>query len=95
MFLKYLKIAKEIINRKNDLLRQYKIKFLYNQAFDFYFDMEELKEQKDNVIELPFAKEHTAHKKAMNAILYLISKGRIDECYSKRKKELRKLAGIK
>lgn len=90
--MKFIKSMYFIFQHRKDELNKRKIKFLYQEAFNYYYDVLELAEAaKTNVIELPFAIEKNAKNRAMNAVLKIIADGRINECYSKRIKQLKEM----
>ena len=94
MFLQFFRIINFLLKSHKDEIKKQKIKFLYEQAFNYYYAVEELNYATGNVIELPFAKEHTAHKKATKAMLKVIADDRVNELYTKRIKQLKEL-GLK
>ncbi|MBR0234063.1 MAG: hypothetical protein IJQ47_08445 [Synergistaceae bacterium] len=94
MFLQFIKFVNFLCKSHKDEIKKQKIKFLYQQAFNYYYDVEELNYATGKVVELPFAKEKTAHNKATKALLKIIADGRINELYTKRIKQLKEL-GLK
>ena len=87
----FIKSLLFIFKHRKDEINKRKIKFLYQEAFNYYYDVLELLYASGNVIDLPFAIEKTAKNKAMNAMLKIIADGRINECYTKRIKQLKAL----
>lgn len=80
--------------RKNEI-RQKKINFLYNEAFQYFYDLQEAKEiiNPGEIGFLPFVWEKQKRKQAeweaTHAILRLIAKDLIDISYSIRIKDIK------
>ena len=94
MFKKFIegrlfRLLTDYIKRQDDLRRQ-KLKFLYQQAYAWYLDFIDLKDPDPNVIELPFTKERLARYNAILALARVVNEGRVDQCYTKRRNELKK-----
>lgn len=78
--------------QKQDEIRQKKINFLFNEAYQYFYDLLETPKIAD--VDLPEfiyeeQRKRTAYEKASKALLDVISDGRLNKCYSKRIKELR------
>ena len=86
-----LKFLFQLCKSHKDEIKKQKIKFLYQQAFAYFYNLEELNYAAGKVIELPFAKEQTARKKATRAMMYIIAKDKINELYTKRINQLKEL----
>lgn len=77
---------------KQDEIRQKKINFLFNEAYQYFYDLLETPKIAD--VDLPEfiyeeQRKRIAHEKASKALLDVISDGRLNKCYSRRVKELR------
>ena len=78
--------------QKQDEIRQKKIKFLFNQAYQYFYDLLETPEVAD--IDLPEfiyeeQRKRVAYEKASHALLDVLADGRLNKCYSRRIKELK------
>ena len=87
MMLRYLKDY----FKKQDELRQRKLTFLYQQAYAWYIDMIDLNGPNPKAIELPFTKEKLARYNAILALAKVVNENRVDECYTKRRNQLKSL----
>ena len=94
VFTKMLELYKE----RQDEIKRRKIIFLTQQAYQYYYDMQEGYERKPYGIDLPeFILRKQAEKNrrqfaeynAAQVMLQVIADGRVDECYRKRIKELK------
>lgn len=95
VFTKMLELYKE----RQDEIKRRKIIFLTQQAYQYYYDMQEGYERKPYGIDLPeFILRKQAEKNrrqfaeynAAQVMLQVIADGRVDECYRKRIKEFLK-----
>ena len=95
VFTKMLELYKE----RQDEIKRRKIIFLTQQAYQYYYDMQEGYERKPYGIDLPeFILHRQAEKNrrqfaeynAAQVMLQVIADGRVDECYRKRIKEFLK-----
>ena len=95
VFTKMLELYKE----RQDEIKRRKIIFLTQQAYQYYYDMQEGQERKPYGIDLPeFILRKQAEKNrrqfaeynAAQVMLQVIADGRVDECYRKRIKEFLK-----
>ncbi len=78
--------------QKQNEIRQKKIKFLFNQAYQYFYDLLETPEVAD--IDLPEfiyeeQRKRIAYEKASRALLDVLTDGRLNKCYSRRIKELK------
>lgn len=78
--------------QKQNEIRQKKIKFLFNQAYQYFYDLLETPEVAD--IDLPEfiyeeQRKKVAYEKASRALLDVLADGRLNKCYSRRIKELK------
>lgn len=93
----------EAYKQKQHDIRKKKIQFLEQQAFQYFYDLQELSvpKVKNNEVDLPyFVQEIQAEKKrreiaqnnASRVMLQVIRENRVNECYSKRVKQLKEIA---
>lgn len=93
----------EAYKQKQHDIRKKKIQFLEQQAFQYFYDVQEVSvpKVKKNELDLPyFVQEIQAEKRrreiaqdnASRVMLQVIRDNRINECYSKRVKQLREIA---
>ncbi|MCM1266215.1 MAG: hypothetical protein NC200_08465 [Candidatus Gastranaerophilales bacterium] len=89
----------EMYQQKQNEIRQRKINFLCEQAFQYFYDIQPVPEIRPSGVDLPyFILESNAEKRrceiaynnACKAMLDVITNNKVDECYSKRIKELKK-----
>lgn len=99
VFIKLLELYKQ----HQDEIRNRKIEFLRQQAFQYYYDELGEPEIKTSGVDLPeFILRKQAEQKrceianqnAAQIMLQVIADNRVDECYRKRVKELKKLSKI-
>lgn len=99
VFTKMLELYKE----RQDEIKRRKIIFLTQQAYQYYYDMQEGQERKPYGIDLPEFilrrqaeqnRRQVAEYNAAQIMLQVIADNRVDECYRKRVKELKKLSKI-
>ncbi len=99
IFTKLLEMYKKY---QNDVKNR-KIEFLHKQAFQYFYEQLDLPEVKEDGVDIPaFLQKHNAMRKnllladskASQVILQIITDDRVDECYSRRVKELKQM-GIK
>lgn len=84
--------------RQNDL-RKRKLNFLHKQAYQYFYDVQYRPELEADSVDIPhFIYEEQRKKRAYDlaskALLDVIKDCRVDECYSRRVKELKR-QGIK
>lgn len=84
----------ENYKRKQDDLMKKKIEFLYHQAYQYFYDIQETKKLAD--IDLPYfvydeKRKKIAKEKATETMLEVIRENRVNQCYQKRVKELRRI----
>lgn len=93
----------ELYKQHQDEIRNRKIEFLRQQAFQYYYDELGMSEIKTSGIDLPeFILRQQAEQRrceiasqnAAQIMLQVIADNRVDECYRKRVKELKKLSKI-
>ena len=93
----------EAYKQKQHDIRKKKIQFLEQQAFQYFYDLQELSvpKVKNNEVDLPyFVQEIQVEKKrreiaqnnASRVMLQVIRENRVNECYSKRVKQLKEIA---
>lgn len=93
----------EAYKQKQHDIRRKKIQFLEQQAFQYFYDVQEVSipKAKQNEVDLPyFVQEIQAEKRrreiaqdnASRVMLQVIKENRINECYSKRVKQLKEIA---
>lgn len=89
----------EMYQEKQNEIRQRKINFLCEQAFQYFYDIQPEPQIKPSEVDLPyFILEANAEKRrceiaynnACKAMLDIITNNKVDECYSIRIKELKK-----
>lgn len=78
--------------QKQNEIRQRKINFLFNEAYQYFYDLLETPKVAD--IDLPEfiyeeQRKRVAWEKASKALLDVLADGRLNECYSRRMKELK------
>ena len=91
----------EAYKQKQNEIRKKRILFLEQQAFQFFYDLEPLPEiKKSKGVDIPefiqlkqaeARRIQIAKNKASRAMLNVIADNRINECYTKRVKQLKKL----
>ena len=89
----------EMYQKRQHDIRRKKIEFLHKQAFQYFYDIQVIPEQKSDSNDIPYfvleeQRKRRAYDQASKALLDVIKDCRIDECYTRRVKELRK-QGIK
>ena len=85
----------ELYKQHQDEIRNRKIDFLRQQAFQYYYDELGEPEIKTSGVDLPeFILRKQAEQNAAQIMLQVIADNRVDECYRKRVKELKKLSKI-
>ena len=77
---------------KQDEIKRKKINFLTNEAYNYFYDLLECPQVAD--IDLPEfiyeeQRKKLAYQKASEALMEVIAEGRVEQCYSKRMKELK------
>ena len=82
--------------KQNEMMRK-KIEFLYDQAFRYFYEQEEMPEIAE--VDLPEfiyekKRKDIAKTKTLQALLEVIKDGRVDECYRKRIAQLKKIKKI-
>lgn len=91
----------EEAKRKQDDIKRKKTEFLYREAYRYFLDLYLMKIVKEKVVDFPafmyeaglvICKE--AQTNAEQVMLDVIKQNRIDSCYSKRIKEIKKFAAI-
>lgn len=93
----------EAYKQKQHDIRRKKIQFLERQAFQYFYDVQEVSvpKVKQDEVDLPyFVQEIQAEKRrrdiaqdnASRVMLQVIKENRINECYSKRVKQLKEIA---
>jgi uncharacterized membrane-anchored protein YjiN (DUF445 family) len=89
----------ELYKQKQDEIKQQKIKFLERQAYEYFDTVIPIPEVRIEEIDIPyFVKLQEAYKNRTEQIAEqvcrvmhsVVSDNRVDECYSKRIKELKK-----
>ena len=80
--------------QKQDEIRQKKIKFLFNEAYNYFYDLLEC--PRAIGIDLPGfiyeeQRKKLAYEKASKALFEVITDDRLNKCYSRRVKELRNM----
>ena len=78
--------------QKQNEIRQRKINFLFDEAYQYFYDLLETPKVAD--IDLPEfiyeeQRKRVAWEKASKALLDVLADGRLNECYSRRMKELK------
>lgn len=78
--------------QKQNKIRQRKINFLFNEAYQYFYDLLETPKVAD--VDLPEfiyeeQRKRVAWEKASKALLDVLADGRLNECYSRRIKELK------
>lgn len=78
--------------QKQNEIRQRKINFLFNEAYQYFYDLLETPKVAD--VDLPEfiyeeQRKRVAWEKASKALLDVLADGRLNECYSRRIKELK------
>lgn len=78
--------------QKQNEIRQRKINFLFNEAYQYFYDLLETPKVAD--VDLPEfiyeeQRKRVAWEKASKALLDVLADGRLNECYSRRMKELK------
>ena len=78
--------------QKQNEIRQRKINFLFDEAYQYFYDLLETPKVAD--VDLPEfiyeeQRKRVAWEKASKALLDVLADGRLNECYSRRMKELR------
>jgi hypothetical protein len=90
----------KMYKQKQDEIRQRKINFLEQQALEYFETVVPMPEIKVEEVDIPyFLKFETAckrrsqfiHNKVAQVMLEVITNGRVNECYEKRKKELKRI----
>lgn len=88
----------EEIKKKQDDIKRRKTEFLYQEAYRYFLDLYLMKIAKHQIIDLPPFMYETgrviceeAKRNAERAMLDVIKADRIEHCYTKRIKELKKL----
>lgn len=78
--------------QKQNEIRQRKINFLFDEAYQYFYDLLETPKVAD--VDLPEfiyeeQRKRVAWEKASKALLDVLADGRLNECYSRRMKELK------
>ena len=78
--------------QKQNEIRQRKINFLFDEAYQYFYDLLETPKVAD--VDLPEfiyeeQRKRVAWEKANKALLDVLADGRLNECYSRRMKELK------
>ena len=78
--------------QKQNEIRQRKINFLFDEAYQYFYDLLETPKVTD--VDLPEfiyeeQRKRVAWEKASKALLDVLADGRLNECYSRRMKELK------
>lgn len=92
----YLKKLYNNYKSKQDELRQRKISFLFNQAYQNFYEQYLIQHSLKDYVDLPafvYAKRD-ATEKAIEVMLNVIKNGRVNQCYRARVEELKKM-GLK
>lgn len=88
----------EEIKRKQDDIKRKKTEFLYREAYRFFLDEYLMRIARERIVDLPDFMYETgrvickeAQYKAEKAMLDVIKQNRINQCYTKRVNEIKKL----
>lgn len=78
--------------QKQNEIRQRKINFLFDEAYQYFYDLLETPKVAD--VDLPEfiyeeQRKRVVWEKASKALLDVLADGRLNECYSRRMKELK------
>lgn len=78
--------------QKQNEIRQRKINFLFDETYQYFYDLLETPKVAD--VDLPEfiyeeQRKRVAWEKASKALLDVLADGRLNECYSRRMKELK------
>ena len=78
--------------QKQNEIRQRKINFLFDEAYQYFYDLFETPKVAD--VDLPEfiyeeQRKRVAWEKASKALLDVLADGRLNKCYSRRMKELK------
>lgn len=78
--------------QKQNEIRQRKINFLFDEVYQYFYDLLETPKVAD--VDLPEfiyeeQRKRVAWEKASKALLDVLADGRLNECYSRRMKELK------
>jgi len=91
----------EEIKKKQDDIKRKKIEFLYQEAYKYFLDLYLMKTAEHHIIDLPSFLYETgraicleAKTNAERAVLDVIKADRVNQCYSKRIKEIKKFAAV-
>lgn len=91
----------EDYKRKQDELLKKKTEFLYQEAYRYFLDLYLMRVAKEEIIDLPAFMYETgrvicneAKANAERAMCAVIEANRINYCYSKRIKEIKKFAAV-
>ena len=87
----FLNLLKQYRQKQNEI-RQRKINFLFDEAYQYFYDLLETPKVAD--VDLPEfiyeeQRKRVAWEKASKALLDVLADGRLNECYSRRMKELK------
>lgn len=87
----FSKLLKQYRQKQNEI-RQRKINFLFDEAYQYFYDLLETPKVAD--VDLPEfiyeeQRKRVAWEKASKALLDVLADGRLNECYSRRMKELK------
>ncbi len=85
-------------SRRDEIMRR-KIRFLQREAYQYFYDIEFTKLEAEKSVNIPFFMairqiRRRADEWAAKAVLDVIASGRLNECYTKRIKQLKEM-GIK
>ncbi len=86
------RVVFERIKEKKDELYNRKVAFLFQQAFQCFYDAQEPVIL--SAVDIPYffyerRRKKIAYDKAVKALLYVIKEKRVDECYRKRMKQIK------
>ena len=88
----------EEIKKKQDDIKRRKTEFLYQEAYRYFLDQYLMRITKEQIVDLPPFMYETgrviceeAQTKAEQAMLEVIQDNRINHCYTKRLREIKKL----
>ncbi len=91
----------EEVKKKQDDIKRKKIEFLYQEAYRYFLDVYLMKIAEYQIVDLPPFLYETgraicleAKANAQRAVLDIVKADKVNECYSKRIKEIRKFAAV-